>query len=766
MKKLINIVLILGLVSGISAQDVNQVLAVRKLERNKTKAKSVSQVYDDKGYMRYVNHSTTAESEEMDVVVLRKIANAYRMNADYENAEDWYVKFVNPSSIKEDILHYAQTLQANGRCKEAVQWFDVYKSKVGTQNQSDFDFIEDCSELEDFNTHTAVSLMNMTSLNTEGLDFSPCKTKDGIYITSNRGEMQTKSDAWTNSNFTDIYLVDGNGSMTASPATIGGQLNDKYHDGVLTFSPDENTMYFTRNDERRNKKNSFLNLKIFQTTKSGSSWTAVKELPFNSDEYSTAHPTISKDGTTMYFSSNRPGGYGGMDIYMSKNISGNWSTPVNLGQKINSEGNEIFPFITDEEVLIFSSNGHAGFGGLDLFAAKAKNNTWNERKNCGKPFNSIKDDFGFFIDEDDKNGYISSNRPGGMGKDDIYSFTSTEDIDFFEKASVERTICFVEKGSNKKIGNVNINLKNTTNNSFGVSFESDDKGFFTHEMFTDSQYDFDISKEGYETSSIRINPTELLNTENECHLIEMEKSRPLTMNGVVMEKGTSNVLASTKVEVKNSCTGKSTKLNTDANGKFKFDIDCNCDYELIAQKSAWTKDIQKFSTKKDCAAVSRKTMKLNLSPNKKVSAPKVITNKLIGNKKISEGMLIELKNIYYDYNKANIRSDATIDLDNLSDLMKQYPSMEVELGSHTDARGSDTYNMELSTKRAAAARQYLIAKGISSNRLSSRGYGETQLLNQCKNGVTCDDAAHQQNRRTEVKVTKFNNKDVNIKYRN
>lgn len=759
---IINIVLVLSLSISLCAQDMTNVLAVRKLERSQKNTKNLSQVYDDKGFMRYVVQNNNEEEDEMDVVVLRKIANSYRMNADYENAENWYVKFVNQNSIQEDILHYAQTLQANGRCNDAVRWFSVYKSKVGSNNQTDFDFISNCTELENFTNHSKVDLMNMSSLNTEGLDFSPCVTNEGIYLTSNRGARNAYSDSWTNSNFTDIYFVSNENLNSEAPTLARGDLNNKHHDGVVCFTKDQNTMYFTRNNENA-KQDQVLNLKIYECSTDNSNWSKPKELPFNSDDFSTAHPTLSKDGSTMYFSSNRPGGYGGMDIYMSKNIKGNWSTPVNLGPIVNSEGNEIFPFINNEEHLIYASNGHAGYGGLDLFAAKANNNNWNERENCGKPFNSIKDDFGFYMNDENKQGYISSSRPGGKGKDDIYSFSSNEVVDFFGKATVNRTICFVEKGSNKKLSEVNIDLKNTSNKTFGLSFESDEKGFFTHEMLLNSRYDIEVSKEGYKNVKTSIDPKAISSTENECHIIEMDKLKTANLNGTVLEEGNNQALANAKVEIKNSCTSKSTKVLSDVNGKFSIPLDCNCNYEVIANKTSFSTDTEKFKISNNC--YTNKNVKLKLRAHKIVKAP-VVTNRLIGTKTISEGMVIELKNIYYDYNKANIRKDATVDLEHLAELMNQYPSMNVELGSHTDARGTDSYNMDLSSKRAAAARQYLISKGISSSRLTSRGYGETRLLNECANGVECDDAAHQQNRRTEVKVTKFNNNDIEIKYRN
>ena len=740
----------------IAQQDFN-VLAIRKLEKKNTS--KLPELYERKAYMQYVDGKDNSSAEdENDVVAMRKIANSFRMNADYLNAEDWYSKFVNQNSIKEDILHYAQTLQANGRCKDAVKWFYFYESKLNDKDETDFDFIENCDDLKEFSNHESVSLINLRNLNTEGLDFSAISAKDGIYFTSNRSNSVSNKDAWTNSNFTNLFFAAKNDKGFETPVDLN--MNSKYHDGVCTVASDQKFIFFTRNEMLKKNKKQEKKLNIyFSEIQDGLIGNPIS-FPLNSEEYSNAHPTLSPDNTTLYFSSDQPGGYGGMDIYMSKNISGNWTTPVNLGPKVNTEGNEVFPFIAKDDELYFSSNGHAGFGGLDLFIVKKENNSWKQRKNCGRPFNSSMDDFGFYT-SDNKEGFLSSNRPGGLGKDDIYSWSSTEKIDFFTPIKVARTICFVESGSNKKVPEVNIALTNSKNNSFGMQFKSDDKGFFSYEMLKNTTYEFSISKDAYETSKLLVNSNDNSFSQNECLLVELKKKESPLLKASYKNAVNKKALKNLTFELKSPCLSKPKKIKSNANGEIVFKLDCNCQYELRSSNPNYEIDTKTFSTNENCYGQKDFNFDILLKEKKKV-----VYNTLVGKKKIEKGMVIDLKNIYYDYNKSNIRKESLIDLNNLVDLMNQYPSMKIELGSHTDSRGTDSYNKELSSKRAEAARQYLISKNISPKRITSKGYGETQLLNHCKNDVNCEESLHQMNRRTEVIITNLDDQSIKFNYKN
>ena len=371
------------------------------------------------------------------------------------------------------------------------------------------------------------------------------------------------------------------------------------------------------------------------------------------------------------------------------------------------------------------------------------------------------DDFGFYANENYTEGFVSSNRPGGKGKDDIYSWTSSEMIDFFASSEVSRTLCFIEKGSNKKIPEVNIELSNSNNSSFGMQFNSDIKGSFTYSMVKKNIYHFNISKESYKSNQISIDPGNPAFLENECLLVELEKLKRPTAKATFFNAKTKKTLSNALVKINSPCFNEPKRMKANNKGALELVLECNCQYTIQSMDSAFEAETKSFSTNQNCYGQKNLNFRFDLKEKKKE-----VYNNLIGTKSIKKGMVIELKNIYYDYNKSNIKKEATIDLNNLVDLMNTYPSLEIELGSHTDSRGTDAYNMELSTKRAAAARQYIISKGIAANRISSKGYGETQLLNQCKNGINCDDSEHQLNRRTEVIVTKLDDRQIQFKTKN
>jgi len=222
------------------------------------------------------------------------------------------------------------------------------------------------------------------------------------------------------------------------------------------------------------------------------------------------------------------------------------------------------------------------------------------------------------------------------------------------------------------------------------------------------------------------------------YLVPIEFSKPVNFNGVVRNRATEAPLPGSTVRVLNKCTNQVQEIKADAAGNFDFLLDCHCDYELLTKKSGF-----------EAAEKMYRSGEINCNQFQPEANPVM-----------EVGTVIKLENVYYDYNKFNIRSDAATDLDHLVDLMKKYPTLEIELGSHTDARGSDEYNAWLSQQRAEAAVKYIISKGVSKRRLKAKGYGESELVNGCVNDVECDDATHEQNRRTEIKITRLEEKGV------
>ncbi|MEL6919023.1 MAG: OmpA family protein, partial [Bacteroidota bacterium] len=425
------------------------------------------------------------------------------------------------------------------------------------------------------------------------------------------------------------------------------KINTKYHEASVTFSPDNTTMYFTRNNygkKLKRDKNGINHLKIYTSNKVDGEWTEAREVSFNSDTYSTGHPALSPDGKQLYFVSDMPGSIGATDIFVVDVLeNGSFSEPRNLGPEINTEQKEMFPFINNKK-LYFSSNGHVGLGGLDVYeVAFDEEEGFQEVKNVGKPINSNKDDFSYIVDEETQKGYFASNRQGGKGDDDIYSF--------------------------KRL------------------------------------------------------------------IVEEAKENLNAISGVVTELVTGEVMPEALVVLLDENNMKLKEVVAGEDGSFVFeDLDGSTKYIIKTVKDEFFEDERTIETR------DNEVVNVDVSM-KKLKELIAIED---GIKKLKTDM------IFFDFDRSYIRNDAADELDKLVEVMTQYPKMVIKIESHTDSRGSNTYNKYLSDKRAKSSRDYLISKGISADRIESAiGYGEERLLNECNGSVRCSKEKHELNRRSE-----------------
>jgi len=743
------------------------------------------------------------------------------------------------------MLRYAQVLQSNGKCEDATRWYRLFNNKASRKEKRNRELVIDCDALKRIKNHDKVVLENLQKLNTPHLDFSPIPFRDGIIFTSTRDNSRPEDvvDSWTNDNFSDLYYseFDEELHIYKNPKALKGDLNKKFHDGVATFNQSGTVMFFTRNNDDSKSKDGMIDLKVYSAflTDDGY-WTGITELPFNSNEFATCHPTLSPDGMRLYFSSNRPGGYGGLDIYVSEKKGGMWHTPQNLGSIVNSAGNELFPVMHSDETLYYSSNGHRGLGGLDIFYAKKMfiedEYSWATRENLGTPFNSLKDDFGFVImDGENENGFLTSNREGGVGKDDIYIWSVKGE--FVEEGPLAKSICVFNEKTGETISNAHVTIsevieegdeenngdmmltlepldenedkfilgitgKDKKEKKISVSnYETNESGTFTHTAIPDKNYKIKVEKDGYNNQTIEVSYQRLKNEREFC--LSMTKRNCKIVSTTVVNKKYNSVLPETEVEVWNKCTNQKDKYTTDETGAFEICVPCGCEFRIIASKSGFDSDTELVSTLDSiCDSEQNVELKMELTlremptsgvvksnpvsnQNGSITVPvttyeEVITyvpkkelvpvttyvpiSEVVKNENvtISEGQIISLKDIYYNFDKSDIREDASIDLNHVYTLLQKYPSMEIELMSHTDSRGTSEYNSKLSGERARSARQFLLRRGISAERIVAKGYGESQLKNNCADGVDCSKSEHQQNRRTEIKVIKFDEKHVKL----
>lgn len=636
-----------------------------------------------------------------------------------------------------------------------------------------------------------VIIRNASTINTDGLEFSPVLYENGlVYVSRNKNGMHDEN---TGKTFFELFYseLDPNGVPTKAQ-NFSHELNSQLHEGPVSFNKRGDKIYFTRSNQTRGltraDKKGRVRLKIYEAERGYFDWENIVELPFNDDEFSCMHPALSADETKMFFASDMPGGYGGMDLYFVEKRRGVWSKPINLGPEINSYRNEVFPFIHENGTLFFTSDGHDGMGGLDIFMINVQGRKWGKLSNLGAPFNSEKDDLGLIVDVRGTRGYFASNRDGGKGGDDIYIFEAPFGLKgaegpeamFANLASFDgqmskrlpgTSIYVFEASPNGMVRDNNLYDIEIVENEKGDSLDNsademilkfrrkkelgkpdkvtNENGETTIRFELNKHYLILASKAGYTSKEIHFSPNS--NTVNGQELdIVLERSNCLSLNGVVATDKNQIGVPAVNIRVLNKCDGSEHTVRTNMNGEFTTCLPFGCEFIIKAQRKGYVESRTKVSTER-----LRGSRSLEIAMELKPQSELVLLEP------IRTGSVIVLENIYYDFNKSAIRKGAAPDLEALARLMKKYPSLEIELGAHTDSRGEDSYNLDLSVKRAESAKQFLMARGIDAERIKSFGYGEAYIRNKCKDGVNCSEEEHQYNRRTEVKVLKIK-EEVNI----
>lgn len=638
-----------------------------------------------------------------------------------------------------------------------------------------------------------IVITNASAINTDHLDFSPVFYNNGLVFVSSR-KKGGFVDAKIGETYFELYYtrIDPNGAPV-EPEAFSGQLNSQLHEGPVAFSRNGDQIFFTSNNQKRGMQQADrqgrVRLKIYTARRGALEWQDIKELPFNSDEYSCQHPSLSRDGRRLYFASDMPGGYGGYDLWFVDRTPEGWTNPVNLGPMINSQGNEVFPFIHYSGYLYYSSDGSdEGLGGLDIFSVNTRNLPEAFPQIFGSPFNSPFDDLGFVLDDDGKKGFFSSDRPGGLGKDDIYQFESAYSLagdleNFVARAMMEivdektgqpvsdASIFLLEKDpygfvTGESIYNMAVAREDDAPDKLTLNLvrkktldlndpdlRSDAAGMALGQMKVDQNYLILVSKPGYVTREF--NYTSPVEPTADEIVINLRPQDCFQMEGVVRNQKTGVLMANVPVVVEKA-GGAPVYIETDINGTFSYCLDEPAEYALSASKEGYIPGRSRVSTTDGDYATTRKVELLLLPFSGTPAEPAPA-------KPLAKGSVIVLNNLYYDYNKSSLRPGAANELDVVYDLMKKYPTMEIELGAHTDCRGSEKYNQRLSESRATAAKNYLVSRGIQPARITAVGYGETLLRNHCSEGVTCTEAEHEYNRRTEILITTLD-EPVEIRY--
>ncbi|WP_241507276.1 OmpA family protein [Aquimarina sediminis] len=589
------------------------------------------------------------------------LGDSYYFNSQFEDALKWYEELVNsfPDQVKpEYYFRYAQTLKSVERYEDSDKYMQKFAELSDGDKRAKL-FKNGSDYLKQIDFQSGRYEIENSPINSIFADFGTAFYGESVVFSSSRDTLSLKKTIhqWNDEAFLNLFKseYDSISNTFSKVRRLDGEINSKFHESTPVFTKDGKTIYFTRNNFNNGKigrdEKGTNKLKIYRSYKNDQGkWTSPESLPFNDDEYSVAHPALSDNEKILYFSSDMPGGKGLSDIYeVVINDDGSFGTPKNMGDAINTEGKETFPFISADNRLYFSSDGHLGLGGLDVYVANLNLEPGREQKiiNIGRPINSSKDDFAYVVDVKSKRGFFSSNRNGGKGSDDIYGFLQLEDL---------------------------------------------------------------------------------------------KEPCKITIEGLVTDKDTKELLPGTKVSIYDSNNNLVQSFVTDDQASYKQVVECESSYFVRAEKEEYVTLEKLINTLKESQILDTP-----LALEKKIKSADVGDDL---------AKVLSLKPIYFDFGGYNIRSDAKVELAKVIEVMNQYTDMKIEVRSHTDSHGEDAYNLYLSEKRAEATVKYMVNKGISSDRLTGKGFGESQPVNDCGNETNCKKDEYQLNRRSEFIILK------------
>ena len=677
----------------------------------------------------------------------RELADAYLKVHNYAKAEFWYEDLLKGGKAnKSDSVSFISVLLNNEKYTNAFPLMRNYKKGNPTDSRYDA-FIKDENYLAKLAGEGRFTVKNL-DINSEQEDFGAVFYNDKVVFASSREGIVPVQRRWNWNHlpFLDIYVSNRESSGELNqPVDFQKDFNKKFHEGPVSFAKNGTLGAFTRNNYDGESSDHTRKLQLFTFELKDDKWNPSTAFPLNDKEYSVGHAAFNEEGTLMYFASDMPGGKGGVDLYkITRSPEGTWGKPENLGDKINTAGNEMFPYLYKSEILFFSTDGHPGYGGLDVYVAQIKKDGFGKVFNAGSPVNSSKDDFSFVLNSEMSQGYFASNREGGKGDDDIYSFIMNKPFVF------GKTILGISKDKEGKIiPNAVVQLKDEKGKVVG-ELKSDENGNYAFPIEEEQMYSIVASKDGHQDGSTKVD-ARVNESEIKADVV-LEKIPQLSLLGLITDSKTKEPLNGVKITLTDAFTNVVfLEVLTPAKGDFAKALSSN----KIGDKLAYNVKIEKdgYLTKN---LVFTKQIESE-EPIKLHEALDITLSKLeVG---LDLAKMIDIKPIYFDLGKSNIRKDAAVELDKIVKVMNEYPSMVVELGSHTDCRSSMESNMKLSDARAKSSAEYIRKKITNPERIYGVGFGETKLLNGCAcEGTvksTCSEADHQMNRRTEFKIMKM-----------
>lgn len=699
------------------------------------KAQNIAQTNADQLYKSYA-YSEAVESYAKllkrnpdNEYYIQQIAYCYQKMGQYQQALSYYEKHVQSKRAKyEDQFEYGMLLLTDQQFEKAIEQFRKCMELNSTDKRPTAQ-IERIQNFGKFNLLHLVDTVICAPYNTRFADMSPAFFHESIAFVSARDSSKGNTYSWNNQPFLDIYQFGTDKNGDSEIQKIPG-VNTKFHEGPMVFTNKDETIWFTRNNQKTTNASGEQtnNLRIYEADWDGKRWNNLRDFQHNSNNYSVGHPAFSPDGNTMYFASNMPGTVGETDLFRVKKtqvenkkgvMENNWTQPQNMGPQFNTIGKEMFPFVDERGVLLFASDGLPGFGGLDIFAAFPVADSFNVI-NLGQPINSTYDDFSFIVKNNFSDGYFTSNRPGGIGSDDIYSFYIGMQNLLINVKSLK---------NNHPLADVNITY--TVNGERKTLGKTDEQGTIWMEVDFHTNYYFEASHSSYLNNSDSLQAFEIFKISDHSKTIYLDGATQLQV--LSLNEENNDPVAGVSVSFKLP-DGQILEKMTDGTGKATVTLDNTGIYEIRMQRKGYIKESERITV--DQIGLANYSITKQMVP-------------------VYPGKTFKLKNLYYDVNSSLIRPDAALVLDELFTFLEGSPELKIELGSHTDCRADADYNLWLSQKRAQSAVDYLVSKGFEKNRITAVGYGESKLLNQCADGVECSEDEHQKNRRTEIKILEF-----------
>ncbi|MFH0895510.1 MAG: OmpA family protein [Bacteroidota bacterium] len=668
-----------------------------------------------------------------------RIGDCYRRVNNYDIAIVWFSQAISEGfNNPEAYLFYGDVLLKAGRYTEALAAFNDYNKYVPENSEVVSKIRNAKFAIRNSSRRSLNIVLNQSSVNTPFSDYSPYLLgKSLVFASSRKDSSRKKVDNRTAEGFSDLYIAkyDSINQRWINPEKLKSSINTKkFNDGTMAFDSASHVVYVMQCDGRKG------NCNIYEIGYKDQKWGKKESFNLNNKVYSVGHPSLSSDGKTMVFVSDMPGGFGGKDIWLTrKTPDGSWGAPLNAGDFINSKKDEMFPYLWADTLLFFSSDGKEGMGSLDIFCSRFVNNQFNESFNIGYPLNSGADDFGIVLKPKGKGGYFSSNRPGGVGNDDIFSFTR------FPYAL--RIECKVYDNDSK------MPLKNAQvifQPERGVldTVYTDDEGMYYYaSLVPEMNYIVKVRRDGY------YDDQKLLTTKGTGYFKNFnkdngddydfpltEKSRyKLSISGVIRNRETGFPMQNEKVFILGP-NNYSDYVYSDTAGRYSFDY--------LKNKESYTVKV----VKKGFFSESRSIVMPDINSSKVFCKSTGFDFDFDLTEIVIQKDFV-INNIYYEFDKANLLDSSKLELNKIASMLKETPNITIALGAHTDERGNEDYNLNLSFQRASSVGNYLAENGVDKKRLIAIGYGASKPI--VKNAKTEEE--HQKNRRTTFTVLKIDN---------